>query len=128
MRAARLRGAALAGAVGLVLLSSSYAAAEPLRLVAAAASVAFDARTGKPVLTIRLADESKQSFAAFSQAHVGQMIDTRIDGKTVLKPVMREPIPGGSLQVTMDSVEEARRLADRLSSGATALEVEAVSN
>ena len=77
-------------------------------------------------MNIRLADS--QSFAAFSAAHVGQIIDMRIDGTSVLKSVIREPIVGGNLQVTVDNIETARRLAGSLSGGTAKLEVEAVSN
>jgi hypothetical protein len=51
----------------------------------------------------------------------------RIEGKSLMKPVLREPIIGGVVQITMDSIEETRRLADRLSNG-TKLEIDAVSN
>jgi preprotein translocase subunit SecD len=128
MCAARLRGLALASAVALAFLFPCGAIAEPLQVVVASAAAAIDARTGKPILTVRLTDEGRKSFGAFSQAHLGQAIDTRIEGKSLMKPVIREPIVGGVLQITMDSIEETRRLADRLSNGTTTLELEAIPN
>jgi preprotein translocase subunit SecD len=127
MRAARLRGIALAGAVALAFLFPCLAIAEPLQVVVATAAAGIDAHTGKPILTVRLTDEGGKSFAAFSRAHLGQATDMRIDGKSLMKPVIREPIVGGVLEITMDSIEETRRLADRLSNGTT-LEIEAISN
>jgi preprotein translocase subunit SecD len=128
MRAARYRGAAIAGSIALALLASFQPArAEPLRVAVASASAGADPYNGKPMVFIRLTDESSRSFAKFSAAHVGQMIDTRIDGKSVMKPIIREPIAGGNLWVTIDSAEEARRIADTLSRGTAKLEVEAVS-
>jgi preprotein translocase subunit SecD len=127
--AARVRGAIFAGVTVLAILSSScFASAEPLQVTAISASAETDARSGRPVLNIRLADESRKSFSAFSQDHVGLSIDMRIDGKNVVKTVIREPITGGVFHVTMDSIEEARRAADQLSRGDAKLEMEAASN
>jgi preprotein translocase subunit SecD len=130
MPVAPLRGVAWACVVLFSLaLSSNGAQAEPLQLVVASASAGTDDRQiGRVVLIIRLADDSQRPFANFTQTHVGQMMDMRIDGKSVLKSVLREPISGGGLQITIDNIEEARRLATRLSDLTTKLEVEAVSN
>src|SRR5580692_5291586 len=128
MRAARLRGLVLASVVALAFLFPCGAIAEPLRVVVASAAAAIDAHTGKPILTVRLTDEGRKSVAAFSQAHLGQAIDMRIEGKSLMKPVIREPIAGGVFQITMDNIEETRRLADRLSNGTPTLEIEAISN
>jgi preprotein translocase subunit SecD len=46
-----------------------------------------------------------------------------------MRPVVREPILGGSGQISgMTSVEEARDIAARLSSGAAKLELEALAD
>jgi preprotein translocase subunit SecD len=126
--AARLRGAVFAGLAALALTSSNVALAEPLQVTVISASAGTDARSGRPVLNIRLANESRKAFATLSETHVGHPVEMRIDGKSVAKPVMREPITGGVLQITMDSMERARELADRLSQGPTVVEVEAASN
>jgi preprotein translocase subunit SecD len=127
-RAARFRGAFFANVAALVLtFSCPIALAEPLQITVVSASAGTDTRSGRPALNIRLADESRKPFAALSETHVGHPVEMRIDGKSVAKPVMREPITGGVLQITMDSMEEARQLADKLSHGSR-VEVEAPSN
>jgi preprotein translocase subunit SecD len=90
------------------------------------ASVAYDARNNFPLVTFRLAETGRKAFADFSARHVGQKIDMRVDGKSVMKPVIREPITGGVGQITASNPDEARQLADRLASKGARLEVEAV--
>jgi preprotein translocase subunit SecD len=127
MRAARLRGAAHAGVVILTLAFSVYGAvAEPLRLVVVSASAGIVRTSGEVVVEVRLADDSRRLFANFTQTNLGQMIDVRIDGKSVSKPVVREPITAGVVPITIGEAEEARRLATRLSDRTATLEVEAV--
>jgi preprotein translocase subunit SecD len=125
--AARLRGVIFASVTVLALMSSCAAMAEPLPVTVVTASAENDARSGRPILTIRLADESRKALAAFSQTHVGYPVEMRIDGKSMIKAVLREPILGGVFQVNTDSIEEARRLADKLSHGPARVEFEAAS-
>jgi preprotein translocase subunit SecD len=127
MCAARFRGAAHAGVVILSLaLPTGEAAAEPLQLGIASASAGIDQRNGQAVVDIRLTDESRQRFAAFTLANLGQMIDLRIDGKSAIKPIVREPIAGGMVQITIDNPGEAERLAARLNDRTATLEVDSV--
>src|ERR1700754_879394 len=90
------------------------ALAEPLTLEVTEASVAYDTRNNRPVVTFRMAEASGKAFADFSTRHVGEKIDLRIDGKSVMQTVIREPITGGVGQITASSSDEARQLADRL--------------
>jgi preprotein translocase subunit SecD len=56
------------------------------------------------------------------------VIELRVDGKVLSRPVIREPILQGTGQISGPlSVQDARDLAARLSSG-TKLEIEAVAN
>ncbi len=80
------------------------------------------------MVDIRLTDDSRRLFADFTQTNLGQMIDLRIDGKSVNKPVVREPITGGVVQINVDKPGEAERLAARLNNRTAILEVEAVSH
>jgi preprotein translocase subunit SecD len=105
---------------------ASPALAEPLTLEVTEASAAYDARNNFPLVTFRLAETSRKAFADFSAAHVGEKIDIRIDGKSVMKTVIREPITGGVGQIIASSPDEARQLADRLASKAARLDVEPV--
>jgi preprotein translocase subunit SecD len=127
MRAARFRGAAQAGVVILgLVLPAGKAAAEPLQLGITSASAGIDQRNGQAVVDIRLTDDSRQRFARFTQANLGQMIDLRIDGKSVIKPIVREPITAGMVQITIDNPGEAQRLAARLNDRTATLEVDSV--
>jgi preprotein translocase subunit SecD len=111
--------------LGLAFLAGP-AVAEPLTLEVTEASVAYDTRTGAPMVAFRLSEASRRAFADFSTHHVGDKIDMRIDGKTVMTPVIREPITGGIGQITASSADEARKVADRLVAKAARFDVEAM--
>jgi SecD/SecF fusion protein len=126
MPAARsCRSAGASFLFGLAVLISP-ALAEPLTLEVTEASVAYDARNNFPVVTFRMAEASRKAFADFSTHHVGEKIDIRVDGKSLMQTVIREPVTGGVGQITASSSNEARQLADRLASKAARVEVEAV--
>ena len=80
------------------------------------------------MVDIRLTDDGRRLFADFTQTNLGQMIDLRIDGKSVNKPVVREPTTGGVVQINVDKPGESERLAARLNNRTATLEVEAVSH
>lgn len=82
-------------------------------------------RTGETVVAIHLKYYSRQHFARFSVANVGQVIDVRVDGESVCKPIIREPLTGGTLMIPVKRPEEALLLAARLNNWTAALEVEA---
>jgi preprotein translocase subunit SecD len=88
------------------------------------ASLGFDQRSGQPVVSFRFTPDSARDFARFTEANVGRKINIRVDGKILTQPVIREPIRGGSGQVTVSSAEEGRTLAARLSDGSAVLEIE----
>ena len=110
----------------LALTSSCTAVAEPLQLTAVSASAEMDSLGGGPIVKVRLSDSSRKAFAAFTSTQVGYPVDFRIDGKSMLKPVIREPITGGVFHVTTTSLEEARQLANRIWQVSVKLEVEPV--
>jgi len=103
-------------------------AAEPLLLDVAQAELAYDQRTGEPVASIRFTPDSARKFAQLTQQNVGHVIEMRVDGKVLSRPVIREPILQNSGQISGHfNVQEARDLAARLSAG-TQLEIEAMAN
>jgi preprotein translocase subunit SecD len=119
------RGWALAA--GLLLASTGVAVAEPLVLEVARAEVNFDQRTREPVVAFKMTGSSQRLFAAFTSKNVGRKAEFRVDGRALMAPVIREPILGGSGQISAGfKLDEAKDLADRLSSGRAKLEVEAV--
>jgi hypothetical protein len=123
------RGLLLRGAlVAATILCVATATAEPLLFDIAAAEVAFDQRTGEPVVSFRFTPDSARKFAEFTRQNVGHPAEMRVDGKALSRPVIREPILGGSGQISSHFTEqEARDLAARLTAG-TRLEIEALPN
>jgi preprotein translocase subunit SecD len=121
----RLRTLTIALLVGSVFVS----AAEPLLLDVARAELAYDRRSGEPVVTFVLTQPSAGLFARLTADNVGRRIAVSVGGKVYMRPVVREPILGGGGQISgMTSVEEARDIAARLSSGAAKLELEALAD
>jgi preprotein translocase subunit SecD len=119
-----LYGALIASICGIL---GHPAMAEPLALEVAKAAVSVEPRTNQALITFTLKEASRRSFADFTAANVGRTIEIRIDGRVMMKPVIREPITGGIGQVAGSfSAGEAKAIADRLTSGAARLEVEAV--
>jgi preprotein translocase subunit SecD len=103
--------------------------AQPLGLEIASASAAFDQRTSQPLVVFTMTEASRRLFADFTLKNVGRKMDLRVDGRTVMSPVIREPIVGGTGQIIGGlTADGARELAERLSSGAAKLEVEAAAN
>ena len=99
----------------------------PLRLQIESATPIIDERTKEPVITIRLTERSGRMFAELTKNNVGRRTEVRIDGKVVMSPIIREPILGGSLQVSGGfTLKDAQELADRLNSGGARVEVEVV--
>jgi SecD/SecF fusion protein len=79
----------------------------------------FDGRTGEPVINFRFNQSGARKFGAFTKDHVGQPFAIVLDGKVLSAPVIREPILGGSGQISGDfTVDQTNRLAVQLRSGA----------
>lgn len=119
-----MRSAAASFVFGLLLLSAP-AFAEPLTLKVTDAEIAYDARSSQPLVTFRMSEASRKAFADFSAQHVGEKIDLRIDGKSVMTTIIREPITGGVGQILATNKDGARRLTERLKAKAP-LVVEAI--
>ncbi len=117
----------LALLAAIFLAVPDVAASEPLAIGLVRASSGFDQRTGEPIVTFVMSDASKRAFAELTARSVGKPMEFRVDGRAVMTPVIREPILGGSGQISGSfSVDEAKTLAERLASGAAKLELEVV--
>ncbi|MCB1502278.1 MAG: hypothetical protein KDK07_21275 [Bauldia sp.] len=113
-------------AVLAVLSAAATALAALLSLTVVDAEMGTDKATGAPVLNIRFDDASTAALAAFTETHVGRKVVLSIDGEPLMSPVIREPILGGSVQVSGGmTMDDAERLRDRLIAGAP-LDVELV--
>jgi preprotein translocase subunit SecD len=110
------------------ILQVAAAAAQPLKFDIAQAEVAYDQRSGEPVVSFRFTPDSAHKFAEFTQRNVGHMMEMRVDGKVLSRPVIRDPLLQGVGQISGPfSVRDAQDLAARLAAG-TQLEIEAVAN
>jgi hypothetical protein len=110
------------------LLFVSAAVAEPLLLNVTDARLSHDPRTGKPLLTITLAETSRQTFGVFSSTNIGLKTELRINGRKLAEPVMREPITVGSLQISDDnwSEETIRDIVRQVSEPGARVEVDSL--
>jgi preprotein translocase subunit SecD len=114
-------------AAGFLVASIIATAAEPLVLEVARAQVSFDARTSEPTIAFTMTESSMRKFADFTARNVGRTTELRVDGRVVMKPVIREPILGGAGQIAGGfKFNEAKDIADRLTAGTAKLEVEVV--
>ncbi|MEQ8193502.1 MAG: protein translocase subunit SecD [Rhodospirillales bacterium] len=79
----------------------------------------FDSRTNEPVVTFRFDSVGARRFGDVTSKSVGKVFAIVLDGKVISAPVIREPILGGSGQISGSfSVQGARDLALLLRAGA----------
>src|SRR5262249_18671985 len=83
------------------------------------AQPAFDSRTNEPVISFRFNNSGARKFGIFTKDHVNLPFAIVLDDKVISAPVIREPILGGSGQISGNfTVETAHQLAIQLRSGA----------
>jgi preprotein translocase subunit SecD len=79
----------------------------------------FDHRTNEPIISFRFNNSGARKFANFTKENVGRPFAIVLDDKVLSAPVIREPILGGSGQISGSfTVESANTLAVQLRSGA----------
>ncbi|MEX2452124.1 MAG: protein translocase subunit SecD [Rhodospirillales bacterium] len=79
----------------------------------------FDSRTNEPVVTFRFDSVGARRFGDVTGKNVGQLFAIVLDGKVISAPVIREPILGGSGQISGSfTVQGAKDLALLLRAGA----------
>jgi len=84
----------------------------------------FDQRTNEPVVTFRFDTQGGTRFGRVTQSNVGKPFAIILDGKVISAPVIREPILGGSGQISgRFTVQEANDLSVLLRSGALPAEL-----
>jgi preprotein translocase subunit SecD len=83
------------------------------------AQPAFDQRTNEPIISFTFNNAGARKFGEFTRTHVGRPFAIVLDDKVISAPVIREPILGGSGQISGSvTVEGANQLAIQLRSGA----------
>jgi preprotein translocase subunit SecD len=79
----------------------------------------FDQRTTEPIVSFRFNSSGARKFAEATQANVGKPFAIVLDNKVISAPVIREPILGGSGQISGNfTVQSANDLAILLRAGA----------
>jgi preprotein translocase subunit SecD len=79
----------------------------------------FDSRTNEPIISFRFNQSGARKFGNFTKDNVGSPFAIVLDDKVLSAPVVREPILGGSGQISGSfTVESANNLAVQLRSGA----------
>lgn len=79
----------------------------------------FDQRTSEPIVSFRFNSNGARRFAQVTQENVGRPFAIVLDNQVISAPVIREPILGGSGQISGGfTVEQANDLAILLRAGA----------
>ena len=79
----------------------------------------FDQRSGEPIVSFRFNTSGARKFAQATSENVGQPFAIILDNKVISAPVIREPITGGSGQISGNfTVQQANDLAILLRAGA----------
>jgi SecD/SecF fusion protein len=82
------------------------------------AQAAFDSRTNTPVISFRFSADGARRFGQVTQENVGRALAIVFDNKVLSAPVIREPILGGSGQISGNlTVEDANNMAILLRAG-----------
>lgn len=83
------------------------------------ARAGFDQRTNEPIVSFRFDSAGARQFAEITQANIGRPFAIVLDGEVLSAPVIREPITGGSGQISGSfSVEDTVLLSALLRAGA----------
>src|SRR5882762_4066151 len=79
----------------------------------------FDQRSGEPIVSFRFNTSGSRKFAQATSDNVGQPFAIVLDNEVISAPVIREPITGGSGQISGSfTVQQANDLAILLRAGA----------
>ncbi len=79
----------------------------------------FDQRNSEPIVSFRFNSSGARKFAEATQQNVGKPFAIVLDNKVISAPVIREPILGGSGQISGNfTVQQANDLAILLRAGA----------
>jgi preprotein translocase subunit SecD len=83
------------------------------------AQASFDQRTSEPIVNFKFNIAGARKFGTASQENVGRRFAIVLDNEVISAPVIREPILGGSGQISGNfTVESANNLAILLRAGA----------
>ncbi|EYE89628.1 preprotein translocase subunit SecD [Fervidicella metallireducens AeB] len=90
------------------------------------ATVGVDQRTNAPVVQLKLKDSGAKKFAEATSKYVGKVITIYMDDDVVSAPQVNEAIPNGEAIISgSKDIEEAKRLAGIIQSGALPVKLQA---
>ncbi len=78
------------------------------------ASDVTSASTESEVVHLEFSKDKAQAFRRFTKEHLNQKIQVIVGKKVVAEPVVRSEIPGGKIDVSFSSAEDARAFAAKL--------------
>ena len=114
-------------AIVAILLLTTGAGAQRLEIAIERAELAYDQRTGEPLISFKMTEASARQFAELTRNNIGKPMSIRVDGRELTRPVIREPIVGGTGQVGGSlTAQQAKDIADRMSKGTAKVEFEIV--
>ena len=66
------------------------------------------------IVEITFTDEATNEFAEITQQHIGEQVEIYLNDNVITAPYIRTVIPDGICQISMDSFEEAEKVAEQL--------------
>jgi len=82
------------------------------------AEASFDARTGEPIISFRFNAKGAGKLLSFTQNNVGRPFAIVLDNQVISSPVIREPILGGTAQISGNFTSaQAQQLITNLKTG-----------
>ena len=108
----------LCAVISASLFTNSAVAGEVLLIEVKMADARIDPQTKQSIIFVKLTEESKRLVAEMTQKNVGKATEFRLDGRVLMKPIIREPLQAGVFEILGNySLNEAKDIAYRLSSG-----------
>lgn len=81
----------------------------------------------QPVVMFELYKDGAKAFGEATKNNIGKTIKIELDGNVISAPTVQTAILGGSGQITgMENIEEAKKLANLIESGALPVELEQI--
>ena len=92
------------------------------------AEVQFDNRSGSPIIGLDFDGEGSDLFEQITEANIGKRVGIFLDGSLLSAPVVQQKISGGSAVINGNfTIQEARKLVERLNAGALPIPINLVS-
>ena len=92
------------------------------------AKVEFDQTTYQPRVSVQFNGEGAKIFEALTTRNVNKQLGIYLDGLPISAPVVKEPISGGQAIISGKfTLDEAKKLAERLNAGALPVPIKLIS-